>query len=248
VVSDSTGLSEPAGVSEPGSRPVPKKSHWLRESVIIVVVALVIATLIRAFLAQAFFIPSGSMENTLAIGDRILVEKVTTEFGSIQRGDIVVFEDPGGWLPPSTASASAPARYVRDALQFVGLAPVSTNQDLVKRVIGLPGDHVVCCNAQQQISVNGVTLDESSYLYPNSVGGTDHYDVTVPANTLWVLGDNRQDSEDSAWHYTNPGHGSPYVPEKDVIGRAFVIIWPIKNWGTLGRPATFSQPGLNGGS
>ncbi len=229
--------------SSRGRRRREPKGFWAREVVLIVVIALVVAALVRAFVAQAFFIPSGSMQNTLAIGDRILVEKVSTEVGSPHRGDVIVFKDPGGWLQSTPSSSSLPGRWIRDGLQFVGLAPANADQDLVKRVIGVGGDHVVCCNASGQITVNGVALNETSYIYPGDAPSTMKFDVTVPKGYLWVLGDHRSDSADSRFHQNDATGGM--VPVGDVIGRAFVVVWPISHWSTLTRPATFSQPGLN---
>ena len=143
-----------------------KRSHWFTEVLIIVVVALVVAALVRAFVAQVFYIPSGSMENTLNEDDWILVSKLSTQFGSPDRGDVVVFADPGGWLPASTSTSNP----VRQALEFIGVAPDSAEGDLVKRVIGTGGDHVSCCDPQGRVVVNGQPLNED-YLYPGDKPG-----------------------------------------------------------------------------
>jgi signal peptidase I len=202
------------------------------ETVVVVVIALAVAALVRAFVVQAFYIPSGSMENTLVPDDRIAVSKLGPLFGSIERGDVVVFRDPGGWLDSPTASTNP----VRRFLEFVGVAPSSTEGDLVKRVIGVGGDHVVCCDKQGRITVNGVPLEED-YLYPGDVPSLEEFDVTVPIGSLWVMGDHRSASDDSR---AQP-KATRFVPEDDVIGRAVAVFWPIRRWELLRRPATFAD-------
>jgi signal peptidase I len=215
----------------------------LRETLFLVVVAVVVAWLVRAFVAQAFFIPSGSMENTLLEGDRILVSKVGLWFGHVHRGDVVVFKDPGGWLPQGTTAGTPPVKRV---LESLGLAPTPTEGDLVKRVIGVGGDHVVCCDNQDRVTVNGVPLDET-YLFPGNspsdspVGVDGHFDVTVPAGYLWVMGDHRSVSEDS--RARSPSKAM--VPESDVIGRAVVIFWPVSRFHWISRPATFDNAAID---
>ncbi|HEV2635494.1 MAG TPA: signal peptidase I [Actinocrinis sp.] len=210
----------------------------------LVVFALFLAFLIKTFLVQAFFIPSGSMQNTLAIGDRVLVNRAAVWIGDKPaRGQIVVFQDPGGWLDDQPAATSS--NWFSSALTWVGVLP-QDNGDLIKRVIGVGGDHVVCCNAQDQITVNGVPLNET-YLYPGDKsdsspsGVTANFDVTVPQGDLWVMGDHRSVSEDSRAHVLTDGG---FVPVGDVVGRAELIIWPTSQWGTLPVPDTFKQVGL----
>ena len=203
------------------------------EVVVVVVLALVLALIIKTFLVQAFFIPSESMENTLLTGDRVLVSKLTPGLFDLHRGDIVVFKDPGGWLPPTAPVDEGPLRNgVRDTLTFVGLLPQDSGEHLIKRVIGLPGDHVQCCDAKGRVMVNGVPIDEP-YLYPGNTPSDKTFDVTVPAGDLWVMGDHRSVSEDSRWHL-NLNNGM--VPEKDVVGKAFVVVWPLGRAATLGVP------------
>jgi signal peptidase I len=216
-----------------------------REIPILLTIALVLALGIKTFLVQAFFIPSQSMENTIMPGDRVLVNKFSPWFGAQpQRGQIVVFHDPGGWLEgtatPNTDNALV--RGVKDVFTFVGLLPQSSEQDLIKRVIGVPGDEVKCCNAQGRVTVNGVPLNETGYLFPGAAPSTVTFDVKVPAGRIWVMGDNRPDSADSRFHMTGGQDGT--VPISDVVGHAFVLIWPPSRAGGLGVPATFQQEGL----
>ena len=228
-------------------RAKPKHKSFMRELPGIVITALVISVLIKTFLVQAFYIPSGSMENTLLVNDRVLVNKLADKPDEIHRGDIVVFRDPGGWLNgPQTASRGGLLGLVRDGLVFVGLAPAAGEEDLIKRVIGVGGDTVACCDDQGRVTVNGVPLDEP-YLFPgDKPSENDFKPVKVPAGELWVMGDHRSVSEDSRAHRTQPGQG--FVPVSDVIGRAFTIVWPINRAKLLHRPDTFLQPKLVGSS
>ncbi len=208
---------------------------FLRDVVVIILIAVLVSFLVKTFLVRSFYIPSGSMESTLQINDRILVDEITPRFGGYDRGDIVVFRDPGGWLPPSTAPARAPIVEAVDwVLALVGLSAPDSDDHLVKRLIGLPGDHVVCCNAVGQITVNDVPIDETGYVNLPSTGSpasADPFDVVVPEGSLWVLGDNRYHSKDSRYNTDQPGRG--FVPIDNVVGRAFVITWPFDRFGLL---------------
>ena len=217
-----------------------KRSFW-RDLAVIVVAALVLTILLKAFVVQVFSIPSGSMENTLLPGDRILVSKIVYQFRSIDRGDIVVFSGAGSWDPPDQPPSNWFARTWDDATNLVGIA--GPNTDYVKRVIGIPGDHVVCCNAQGQVTVNGVPLSESSYVYPGDAPSEMRFNITVPPGRLWVMGDNRGDSDDSRYRTNDPGEGT--IPESAVVGRAFLIIWPFSRVSDLPIPNTFEQPALS---
>lgn len=217
------------------------RSFW-REVPVLVVVALVLSLLIKAFVVQPFWIPSGSMENTLEVNDRVLVNKVVYHLRPIHRGDIVVFDGTGSWNPDNPpASTNIFAKAVSELEGLIGIS--NDSAIYIKRVIGLPGDHVACCNAKGQVTVNGVPLSESSYLYPGNQPSAEKFSVTVPAGDLWVMGDHRAISDDSRGHTGDPGGGA--IPESGVIGRAFVIIWPPSRWGFLNIPATFEQPQLN---
>ena len=216
-----------------------------REVPLLLAIALVLALGIKTFVVQAFFIPSQSMENTIMVGDRVLVNKFSPWFGAQpQRGQIIVFNDPGGWLPdtPTPDTSNVAVRYVKDVFTFVGLLPSDNQHDLIKRVIGVPGDEVKCCNAKGQVTVNGVPLIETSYIFPGAAPSTIPFDVHVKAGFLWVMGDNRADSADSRFHMTDKFGGM--VPISDVVGHAFVLIWPPSRAGGLGVPATFQQEGL----
>ncbi len=217
-----------------------------REIPILLCIALLLALGIKTFAVQAFFIPSPSMENTIMVGDRVLVNKFSPWFGAQpQRGQVVVFHDPGGWLediaPPDTDNVAV--RWIKDAFTFVGLLPSSDEHDLIKRVIGVSGDEVKCCDTQGRITVNGVPLDETGYIFPGAAPSKIPFDVRVPAGRIWVMGDNRGDSADSRFHMNNGSDGT--VPISDVVGHAFVLIWPPSRAGGLGVPATFHQEGLS---
>ena len=237
---------EPSPVPVKGGRRRRLKPIKLwREVPLLLVIALVLALGIKTFVVQAFFIPSPSMENTIMVGDRVLVNKFSPWFGAQpQRGQIIVFNDPGGWLPdtPTPDTSNVAVRYVKDVFTFVGLLPSDNQHDLIKRVIGVPGDEVKCCNAKGQVTVNGVPLIETSYIFPGAAPSTIPFDVHVKAGFLWVMGDNRADSADSRFHMTDKFGGM--VPISDVVGHAFVLIWPPSRAGGLGVPATFQQEGL----
>jgi signal peptidase I len=228
-----------------------RRSGW-RELPVLIVIALVIALVIKTFIVQAFYIPSGSMEDTLLIGDKILVNKLVYDFRGIQPGDIVVFNGAGSWTPspPPTRPGSDPVIRAYDATVRPVLESIASlfgtpvgQTDFVKRVIGVPGDHVVCCNARGLVTVNGVPLHEQSYLYPGAAPSLLRFNITVPPGRLWVMGDNRAISEDSRLRQEMPGHGT--IPENQVVGRAFVIAWPPSQWRILPIPSTFSQPGIS---
>ncbi len=202
--------------------------------------ALVLALLIKTFVVQAFFIPSSSMENTLDIGDKVLVNKMIYDFRPIHRGDVIVFNGEGSWDPVTSQPAPPLTRLWNAITGVFGTAPGV--HDYIKRVIGIPGDHVACCDARGRITVNGVALNEKTYLYPGNPPSTIRFNITVPPGRLWVMGDHRSVSYDSRGHQQDPGNGT--IPEDKVVGRAFVIIAPISRWRTLPIPATFQQPAL----
>jgi signal peptidase I len=217
------------------------RPFW-RELAIIIVAALVLTILLKAFIVQVFSIPSGSMENTLMPGDRVLVNKLVYHLRPIARGDIVVFSGQGSWDPAAPPASGDPIVRAWDGLtNLVGISAPGT--DYIKRVIGIPGDRVACCDAQGRVTVNGVPLNEQSYIHPGEVPSQIKFNITVPAGRLWVMGDNRADSDDSRYRMDAPGSGT--VPESAVVGRAFVIIWPASRIGDLPIPATFQQAALH---
>ena len=182
------------------------------------------------------------MENTLEINDRVLVNKLVYDVRSIHRGDIVVFNGDGSW-DPGTAPRDTNF-VVKFAQGFASMFGFGHPGDiLIKRVIGLPGDKVACCDAQGRVTVNSVPLTEQSYLYPGDTPSEIRFNIVVPPGRLWVMGDHRLISDDSRNHLGQPGGGT--IPENAVIGRAFVIIWPISRWRILPIPATFEQPKLS---
>jgi signal peptidase I len=221
-----------------GRGPVASMFGLVRELVLVLAVALVLSLLIKTFLVQAFFIPSQSMENTLLVGDRVLVSKLTPGPFDLKRGDIVVFSDPGNWLPPvANKNDGAIGDGIRSALTFVGLLPSNSNEHLIKRVIGLPGDKVACCDSNGKVTVNGVAINEP-YIFPGDDPSDKKFSVTVPPDQLWVLGDHRSDSADSRYH---PEINDGMVPMSDVVGRAVIKVWPLNRFGLLRNPAsTFS--------
>ncbi len=211
-----------------------------REVLVVLVIALALAALIKTFLVQAFFIPSDSMQHTLERGDRVLVSKLTPGPFALHRGDVVVFKDPGGWLTehPFDSAPSGVRGAVRTGLTFVGLLPSDSGQHLIKRVIGLPGDHVTCCT-QGKVVVNGVPITEP-YLFPGNQPSDKTFDIRVPPGRIWVMGDHREVSQDSRFHQDTEGGGT--VPMSDVVGRAFVIVWPLDRATVLHNPsATFAD-------
>ncbi|MFF7638151.1 signal peptidase I [Kitasatospora sp. NPDC008050] len=231
-----------------------QRSFW-KELPILVGIALVLALVIKTFFVQAFSIPSASMEQTLQIGDRVLVDKLTPWFGSKpDRGDVVVFHDPGGWLDGegTQQSSNAVVRGAQDVLSFIGLMPSANEKDLIKRVIGVAGDTIEC-QGNGPLKVNGVALNEP-YIYtpgitpPDPCAGKPFGPVKVPPNAIWVMGDHRSDSLDSRFHMDQPATknepGGGFVSVNDVVGRAFVVAWPVNHWSTLPVPSTFGQKGI----
>ncbi|QGQ19675.1 signal peptidase I [Cellulomonas sp. JZ18] len=208
---------------------------WVRETAIILVSALVLSLVVKTFLVQAFFIPSQSMHDTLIENDRILVSKLTPGPRDLRRGDVVVFKDPGGWLPPTAEEPRGPvAAAVEDGLTWIGLLPQDAGEHLVKRVIGLPGDRVACAGPGEPVTVNGVPIDEP-YLAAGAQPSEEPFDVVVPERSVWVMGDNRQRSADSRFNQGRPGGGS--VPMDNIVGVAFVTVWPLDRVTVLRNPS-----------
>ncbi|WAC65625.1 signal peptidase I [Agrococcus sp. SL85] len=222
---------ETGGAARPGGRGV---LLFARDIVVIFLVALLISFLVKTFLIRPFWIPSESMNDTLQVDDRIIVSLLTPDLIPIEHGDIVVFEDPGGWLPePQPQEETGLLGAVDWFLTFVGLAPEDDHGYLIKRVIGLPGDRVQCCNDYGQLMIDGQPIDEP-YLRldaPGEPASSLSFDVTVPEGHLWVMGDNRDHSGDSRAHMDAPGGG--FVPIQTVVGRAVLVSWPLERWAWL---------------
>lgn len=201
---------------------------FLIDLVVIVGAALVLSVLIKAFLIRSFYIPSGSMLETLQINDRIIVNVMAPELMPIEHGDVVVFRDPGGWLGAVPTVEKEPIQEISDfILGTFGITAPDSAEHLVKRVIGLPGDTVECCDAEGRLIVNGVPIDEP-YLRPGVNPSEIEFKVTVPEGHYWVMGDNRPNSTDSRYHQDLPTKG--FVPVEVVVGRAILISWPVENW------------------
>jgi len=215
---------------------------FVKDVVIIVLAALVVSFLIKTFLIRSFFIPTESMEETLIRDDRIIVSQLTPALFEVNRGDVVVFVDPGGWLSiQQGVSEDDPLSRVLNAISYViGLSSPDDNQHLVKRVVGLPGDTILCCDELGAMSVNGLPLSEPYVSLPTGVNkvSSEDFEVVVPEGSLWVMGDNRYNSADSRRNMDKPGGG--FVPLANVVGRAIVISWPMERWQWLENyPETF---------
>jgi len=207
-----------------------RKGSALREFPILVIVALAVSLLIKTFLVQFFYIPSGSMENTLQIQDRVAVNKVPFISRSISRGDVVVFRDPANWLPePYAATENKVVAKIKEGLVTVGVLPNPAKQFLVKRVIGVAGDNVICCS-NGKLTVNGKETTEP-YIFAGNKPSEMDFNVTVPEGKIWVMGDHRGSSADSRYHQDDVNNG--FVPVDKVTGRVFAIIWPFKNFGLV---------------
>jgi len=207
----------------------PVVTPMLRESVIVIALALLLSLIVKTWLMQAFYIPSESMENTLVKGDRVIVNKLVPSPIAVRRGDVIVFQDPDHWLPaPFQVERSPIGSALNSTLTFVGLLPSDEGNHLIKRVIGLPGDHVVCCNKSRQLTVNGVPLSEP-YIFPGDVPSQETFNITVPAGRVWVMGDHRSDSADSRPHDEGSGGAKGTVPQSLIVGRAIAVVWPLQH-------------------
>ena len=210
---------------------LPKKGSLLREVPIIVVAALVVSVVVKTFFIHFFFIPSGSMQNTLQIGDRIAVNKFANFFSDIKRGEVVVFRDPANWLGAApTTTSTGPAEWIKTGLVDVGVLPDPAKQYLIKRVIGVGGDHVVCCDVKGRLQINGTYINEP-YIFAGNKPSDSAFSVTVPHGFIWVMGDHRGASADSRFHTDDIHKGM--VPLSDVVGRAEFIVWPFNHIGFL---------------
>lgn len=217
-----------------------RKRSFLKEFPFLIVVALVVSLFIKTFIVQFFFIPSGSMENTLQIDDRVAVNRLPFISNNIKRGDVVVFRDPDNWLPAADIeTAPFVIAKAKAALVAVGVLPNPAKQYLVKRVVGVGGDHVICCTTTGKITVNGQEMVEP-YIYAGNVPSDMNFDVTVPKGKLWVMGDHRGASADSRFHQEDINKG--FVPLNRVTGRVLAVIWPIKNISLVPNVDALNQP------
>jgi len=217
-----------------------RKRSFLKEFPFLIVVALVVSLFIKTFIVQFFFIPSGSMENTLQIDDRVAVNRIPFISNNIKRGDVVVFRDPDNWLPAADIeSAPFVIAKAKAALVAVGILPNPAKQYLVKRVVGVAGDRVICCTTTGKITVNGQEMVEP-YIYAGNVPSDMNFDVTVPKDKLWVMGDHRGASADSRYHQEDINKG--FVPLNRVTGRVLAVIWPIKNFSLVPNVDALNQP------
>ena len=206
-----------------------RKGSVLREFPILVIVALAVSLIIKTFLVQFFYIPSGSMENTLQINDRVAVNKLPFLSKSIDRGDVVVFRDPANWLPEQySQSQNKVVAKIKDGLVLVGVLPNPAKQYLVKRVLGVAGDNVV--GKDGVVTINGKATTEP-YIFAGNKASELDFNITVPAGKVWVMGDHRGSSADSRYHQDDVNNG--FVPLSKVTGQVFAVIWPFKNLGLV---------------
>jgi signal peptidase I len=204
---------------------------WWQETFLLLSLALGTSIVVKAFFMQMFFVPSASMNPELVEEDRILVEKISMWDGEVERGDVVVFEDPGGWL-----GATPEPTGFQQFLSLLGLYPEGGH--LVKRVIAVGGERVVCCDRRGRLTVDGAPLDEQEYLRTGTSPSQKQFDVVVPEDAVWVMGDNRSNSQDSRFHLSDPGEGS--VPLDNVVGKVWGIVWPIDRLEILDQPDPLS--------
>ena len=210
----------------------------LRELPILIISALVLSIIVKTFFVQFFYIPSGSMENTLQVNDRVGVNKFGALFSDIKRGEVVVFRDPANWLSPNYDDSSGIRKVIKDSLVFVGVLPDPSKQYLIKRVIGVGGDKVRCCGKDGKIEVNGVSINEP-YIYEGDKPSDSEFEVEVPQGFIWVMGDHRGASADSRFHTDDPNKGM--VALDKVTGRATFIIWPFSNLAILEKGEDLSK-------
>lgn len=240
------GVTSPGGAGPGGTSLLRGLLLFLKEVVIVVVLAVVLSLIAKTWLVQSFWIPSASMNTTLVRDDRVIVSKLTPGPFDLGHGDVVVFEDPGGWLDPDVkpVEQTGITASINQALTWVGLLPEDEGNHLIKRVIGLPGDHVECCGDEGRLIVNGAPIVEP-YVNFGDEPSEIMFDITVPPGRIWVMGDHRSDSRDSRYQPEDVRGGlseSGTVPIDRVVGRAFAVVWPLTNVQWLGEPkATFEK-------
>jgi signal peptidase I len=208
---------------------------WLRETAFVIVMALALSVFLRTFIFQAFYVPSESMVETFLRNDRIIASKLSYRFGEVQRGDVVVFRDPGGWLS-APVEMDGIAGQLNQALTWIGVIPTNSGEDLVKRVIGLPGDRIQCCEDGKGLTVNGVVVDESEYVVGST--RTIEFDIVVPQGRIFVMGDNREFSADSRVHL-NVKNGT--VPIDNIVGQVVALVWPFDRITLMSGNAPFDK-------
>lgn len=226
--------TEPTKEVESNPKPADLILSWLKETSFILITAITLSVLLRTFIFQAFFVPSESMVGTLLKDDRIIASKLSYRFDEIHRGDIVVFSDPGDWLPNPRPETGVKANLTK-LFTWIGILPANSGSDLVKRVIGLPGDHIVCCT-NKHLVINGHVLKDEPY----TRGSSDQvkFDVIVPKGRLFVMGDNRQQSSDSRFHLER---SSGTVPIENVVGQVVAVVWPLDRFGKMYSPAELAK-------
>lgn len=232
MIGEDVPPGESGDAQEPKAQP---RRGWaiLKETAIVVALSLVIATVVRIFLVQAFLIPSESMQDTLLVDDRVMVSKISLTFGEVERGDVVVFQDPNGWLGPQPEGPGGVLGTVQDFFQFVGVLPDDSQGHVIKRVIGVGGDTVECCDDDGRLTVNGVAVDESAYLFPGDEPSSSEFSEEVPEGHVFVMGDHRSNSGDSRMNGT--------FSEEFVVGKAFAIVWPVSRWSTISDDDAFEH-------
>lgn len=229
-----TSSAEPALEQEPKISLANGILNWLKETSFILITAITLSVLLRTFVFQAFFVPSESMVGTLLKDDRIIASKLSYRFGEINRGDVVVFTDPGNWLADPRPETGVRANITK-LFTWIGILPANSGSDLVKRVIGLPGDRVQCCT-NKHIVVNGFVLKDEPYT--RGVSDQIKFDVIIPEGHLFVMGDNRQQSSDSRFHLETQ---SGSIPIENVVGQVVSVVWPLNRFGTMIAPEVLAK-------
>lgn len=233
---DATDTTEGRPVTGPPQASATPGSRRFARLVIEVCIAVLLVALVRTFVVQSFYVPSESMEPTVTPADRVLVDKLHGS-GGLRRGDVIVFDGTTAWnaVRSQQPAGGTLGSLVHPVQKALGIDPQET--DYLKRIVGMPGDHVVCCTAAGHLRINGAEVTEP-YLPPGMPASAVTFDVVVPPGRLWLMGDDRAVSADSRAHLGDPGGGM--VPLTDVIGRVTLRFWPLSRWGTIERSTTLS--------